>query len=390
MNRRQLVGPRIAVAILGGTVLVGGAKWWMASAEAGEKKKERVATQSSPIAITHDDQYVWSVNPDHNSVSVFKVDQDANLNVAEIEVGKEPWCVAITPDDAKAYVTNMASGTVSVISTFKQKVIDTIKVDTEPFGCALTPDGRQLYVANQSSGTVSVINTKNDKVVHTIDDVGVKPHGIGISADGDRVFVTEFLALKPEDDPRPSTQSEGADDGREGRVTVINGNNDHVIGVIRLTPLADVGPAFRSDGNTLQREPLTAVFDNVSGAFPNLLESITINGDFAYVPGTCSSPNGPFRFNVNVQSCLSTIDLKSKIEAFKTLNMNVGVNFEPVGKKLFNTNPFAVAFKRSGNEGFVALAATNRLLRVTLNDDGSPTINPPLNAQIQETSSVSS
>ena len=60
--------------------------------------------------------------------------------------------------------------------------------------------------------------------------------------------------------------------------------------------------------------------------------------------------------------------------------MNVGVNFEPVGKKLFNTNPFAVAFKRSTDEGFIALAATNRLLRVTLNDDGSPTINPPLNA----------
>jgi len=81
-----------------------------------------------------------------------------------------------------------------------------------------------------------------------------------------------------------------------------------------------------------------------------------------------------------VQSCLSTIDVERNLEAFATLNMNVGVNFEPVGKKLFNTNPFAVAFKRSSAEGFIALAATNRLLRVTLNDDGSPTINPPLNA----------
>ena len=47
--------------------------------------------------------------------------------------------------------------------------------------------------------------------------------------------------------------------------------------------------------------------------------------------------------------------------------MNDGVNFEPVGKKLFNTNPIAIAFKRSANEGFVALAATDRLLRVELN-----------------------
>src|SRR5262245_47170664 len=60
--------------------------------------------------------------------------------------------------------------------------------------------------------------------------------------------------------------------------------------------------------------------------------------------------------------------------------MNVGVNFEPVGKKLFNTNPFAVAFKQSADEGFIAVGATNRRLRVTLNDDRSPPINPPLNA----------
>ena len=131
--------------------------------------------------------------------------------------------MAITPDDEKAYVTNMASGTVSVISTFSRQVIDTIKVGTEPFGCAITPDGRELYVANQSSGTVSVINTRRDKVTETIENVGVKPHGIAISADGESVFVTQFLALKPDDDPRPLTQSEGADDGREGRVTVING-----------------------------------------------------------------------------------------------------------------------------------------------------------------------
>ena len=381
MKERRLLVRVVAATILAAPFLVSAAEWaGGGSASAAPKKQKALATRSSPIAITHDDEFVWSVNPDNDSVSVFRVASDANTKVAEITVGKEPWCVAITPDDEKAYVTNMASGTVSVISTFSKQVIDTIKVGTEPFGCAITPDGRDLYVANQSSGTVSVIDTRRDKVTDTIAGVGVKPHGIAITGDGKRVFVTQFLALKPDDDPRPLTESEGADDGREGRVTVINANNNHVVGTVRLTPLADVGAAFRSDGNTLKREPLTTVFDNVSGAFPNLLESITIKDDLAYVPGTCSSPNGPFRFNVNVQSCLSTIDIDANTEAFKTLNMNVGVNFEPVGKKLFNTNPFSVAFKQSADEGFIALAATNRLLRVTLNDDGSPTINPPLNA----------
>ncbi|PYM03509.1 MAG: hypothetical protein DMD82_16735 [Candidatus Rokuibacteriota bacterium] len=156
-----------------------------------------------------------------------------------------------------------------------------------------------------------------------------------------------------------------------------------MVATVILNPLANVGDAFRSAGNTLAREPLTGVFDNVVGAFPNLLEAITISGNIAYVPGTCSSPNGPFRFNVNVQSCLSAIDTVQDVEAFgpgTTLNMNVGVNFEPVGTKLFNTNPFALAFKRTAPEGFVAVAATDRLLRVTLDAAGRPTINPPANA----------
>ncbi len=374
MKKRKLWMQALALSILTVPFMLSTAEHWTALAADQSKP---LATRSSPIAITSDDRFVWSVNPDNDSVSVFRVTGDANVKIAEIGVGKEPWCVAITPDDNKVYVTNMASGTVSVINAHKKEVIDTIHVGTEPFGCALTPNGGKLYVANQSSDTVSVINTRRDRVVETIKGVGLKPHGIAITADGKKVFVTQFLALPPKDDPRPLTQTEGADDGREGRVTVINAHNDKVIDTVILKPIAHTG--FLSDGSTLAREPIQnpAVFDNVTGAFPNLLESLTIKGDIAYVPGTCSSPNGPFRFNVNVQSCLSTIDTGDHDEAFPTLNMNFGVQNEAVGIKLFNTNPFAVAFKQSADEGFVALAATNRLLRVTLNDDGSATINFP-------------
>ena len=153
MSKRRLAVRAVAATILGAPLLLVAAEWLSQSAAAEGKAQTPLATRSSPIAVTHDDDYVWSVNPDSDSVSVFKVKDDENSKVAETRVGKEPWCVAITPDDERAYVTNMASGTVSVISTFHKKVIDTIKVGTEPFGCALTPDGRRLYVANQSSDT---------------------------------------------------------------------------------------------------------------------------------------------------------------------------------------------------------------------------------------------
>ena len=59
------------------------------------------------------------VNRDNNSVSVIKVAGDINMKIAEIPVGKEPRCLAITPDDKKVFVTNMVDGTVSVIDAKK-------------------------------------------------------------------------------------------------------------------------------------------------------------------------------------------------------------------------------------------------------------------------------
>jgi YVTN family beta-propeller protein len=269
-----------------------------------------------------------------------------------------------------------------VIEAAAFRVMKTIDVGTEPFGCALTPDGKRLYVANQSSDTVSVIDTGTDVVVRTIEQVGPKPHALAITADGKKIYVTHFLAQVPGTGTHPLTQSEGADDGREGRVTVIDRDDNRPPRSIVLKPLVDVGAAFKSNGNTLARQPLSdpPAFDNPTGAFPNLLESIVIRGNIAYVPNTCSSPNGPFRFNVSVQGCLSAIDTVRDVEAFPTLNMNAGVNLEPVGKRLFSTNPVAIAFKHAAAEGFVALGATNRLLRVTVDEHGVPTINPPQNA----------
>ncbi len=73
-----------------------------------------VSTNSSPIALTSDDKFVWVVNPNvefiepvqNDSVTVHEVGGDKNQKVAEILVGDDPVCVALTPDNTKSYVTN--------------------------------------------------------------------------------------------------------------------------------------------------------------------------------------------------------------------------------------------------------------------------------------------
>jgi YVTN family beta-propeller protein len=334
-----------------------------------------LSTHSSPIAITSDDKFVWVVNRENDSVSVLKVQNDTNTKEKEITVGDEPRCVALTPDDAKVYVTNTVDGTVSVINANTRHVIKTIKVGTEPVGCALTPDGTRLYVANQSSDSVSVINTENDKVVYTTKDVGPKPRGIAITEDGKKVYVTQFLAqLRAGKSPADEAQ----DDAKEGRVTVISTKTNRVIDTVGLDPLTDVG--FASNGSTLKQVAFNAADPTTvipTIAYPNLLQGIALKGNRAYVPNTCQSPDGPFKFNVNVQSCLSVFNILNDQDSDQTINMNKGVNFENIGQKLFNTNPIDIAFERNGNEGWVALAATDRILRVQLAPDGTPTINAP-------------
>lgn len=337
-------------------------------------------SHSTPIALTANGAAVWSVNTDNNTVSVMDVANDRNRKVAEVAVGTEPRCVAITPDGRKAYVSNAVSGDVSVIDAGLYTVLKTIPVGAEPTGCALSFDGAKLYVANLSSGSVSVIDTAYDIVAKTIPDVGARPSAIALAEVGGKtkVYVTQFLAQLV-DDARSVEQKEGRDDGREGRVTVIDAATDTVARTIRLGAKPT---GFKSDGSTLDR----IVFDAANLAtkvdtlaFPNQLGSIIVRGNRAYLPNTASSPNGPTKFNVNVQAFVSVIDTEADAEATtESFNMNKGVQFEGVGQRLFPTNPSGIAFKHGGAfEGFVLSRATDRLVRLVLDAAGKPTINAP-------------
>jgi YVTN family beta-propeller protein len=348
-------------------------------------------THSSPIDITPNGSFVWMVNPDNNSVSIFDVRNDANVRLGLIPVGIEPQSVAIHPSGNKAYVTNMVSGTVSAFQinqiTGAAVPCKTIKVGTEPYGAAVTPNGAFLYVANASSNTVSVIDTNTvtnpdcspspfvNPVIKTI-AVDRDPRGIAITADNFNVYVTHFFPfLRPD----KTAYDEGRDDAKEGRVTLISTIFQSVQATIALNPMLDTG--FLADGSTLGRDPcqVTGCTNQrtVTGAYPNFMQSITIKGAKAYLPNTATSPNGPVRFNVNVQSFLSVFDTFLNKDLGQTINMHKGIGAENETTRLFITNPFAIAFKRFSDEGYVTAKAINQIIRVTLNSEGTPGINAP-------------
>jgi len=341
-------------------------------------------TSSQPLALTADDAFLVVANADNNTVSFFDVRGTRARRISTVPVQVEPNGVAFLPDGSKAYAANTVSGTVSVIPTnIRNGVVfrpsKHIRVGVEPYGLALTPNGKKLYVSNARSNSLSVIDTQTDQVIATIENVGFEPRGLAISNDGDdddndeSVYVTQFLSL-----PSSTFQVDGRDDSKIGVVTRVSTATDSVVGTVRLNPLLDTG--FKALGDALARIPPgnpadPANFKFTTGAYANQLNNLAIRGNFVYVPNTGSSPNGPFRFDVNTQSLLHRFDRTLNTDPGNTLNMHLAVKNQTNPQKRFITQPWAIAFKHLANEGYVVSAASNIVVKLVLSSvDGSATV----------------
>jgi YVTN family beta-propeller protein len=350
-------------------VIMAWISWPLGDTSAAQASRFIGPTSSQPVALNAEGSLLAVANPDNDSVTLFDVGNDENRRLAEVRVGDEPNGVTVLPDGTRAYAANTVSGTISVINTANRQVIANIAVGTEPYGLALTPNGRKLYVTNARANSVSVINTANNQVIATITNVGFEPRGIAITNDGDAddndetVYVTQFLSL-----PRVN-KLDGEDDSKVAFVTVLSTATDSAVGNVILNPITDTG--FKAAGDAINRvappaNPQPADFIFTTGAYPNQLNNIGIKGNFAYVPNTGASPNGPVRFNVNTQSLLHVINRATNGDAGRTINMHVAVRNQTNPSRLFITQPWAIAFKNRSDEGFVVSAASNIVVKIAV------------------------
>src|SRR5438034_3783951 len=74
----------LVVAALAGTTWLAGTTL-LEKPSQGAPDKDLFPTNSSPIAISHDDRFVWVVNPENDSVSVLEVGGDGNGVVFRVD-----------------------------------------------------------------------------------------------------------------------------------------------------------------------------------------------------------------------------------------------------------------------------------------------------------------
>jgi len=370
-----------------------------------------VAHRSSGVFVTQDDRLVLAVNPDQNTVSIFDAQYDQLPRVCEIPVGEDPRSVTALPTGTKAYVANAGSGTVSVIDLPGKRVVRTIGVGTEPRGLCATPNGTRVYVVNAISNTLTCIDATVDQVLWQgvlPSDRGSQPRSLAITDDHDsddldeKIYVPLFFAgLRA----GKTGLDEGQDDNRQGTVVVVATATNSIVNAVALSPIAATG--FRSNGSVLDlvgtsngtggtnapdpTNPPTVTFD--TGCFPNQLAAIALhptNGK-AYVVSTGASPNGPFGFNVNAQGMVSVFDTTTDQEVVGNasttvhrrapLNLNQGIPQDTTNQpRLFLTNPVDVVWNRDGSEAWIAIQNSDLLVRMTVDANGLPTIDAPVQA----------
>jgi YVTN family beta-propeller protein len=361
-----------------GAVLVVASLWQSGRLEAlVEVTRFAGPISAQPLALSGDGSFLAAVNPDNNSVSVFDLRGDKNKRLAMVPVQTEPNGVVLTPNGRRAFVANTVSGTVSVMDLnlpngFVGKPRKHITVGVEPYSLVLSPNATKLYVANARSNTISVISTTTETVVKTI-PVATEPRGLAMSNDEDGddadevLYVSHFLSFPV------AGKTDGSDDAKAGRVTTISTATDAVTSAVVVNPLVDSG--FKANGDALQRIAPGANFTFTTGAYPNQLNNVAIKGNFAYLPNTGASPNGPVRFDVNTQSLLAVINRGTGADAGRTINMHRAVAEQTAPDKLFITQPWAMAFKHLSDEGYVVSAASNVVVKVTVDPaTGAPTV----------------
>ncbi len=265
-------------------------------------------SRGSAVALSPDDTVAVMVNRDVGSITVFAVTYPADGSPPSLAkkkelslgAGSEPWQVVVAPDGVTAYVILRKDQKLVKISDLKGTPTEAgrVAVGSEPTGLALTPTGAKVWVANWVDGTVMGIDTATLTVTSTVDlnDALVKtgllgsvtarpalahPRSVAITNNLDAndadesILVTEYFAQRTAVEDPAGANADTAKAGLLYKIKV----SDKSVSTIQLGPVADLGFADHTGGK--------------AGCYPNQLQSVTINGAYAYVTSICASPKGP-------------------------------------------------------------------------------------------------
>src|SRR5206468_2085788 len=142
---------------------------------------------------------VYVTNEASGDVTVIDAATDGVL--ATIPVGKRPRGIQVSPDGTTVYVAlsgsplagpdvrkalvpgNKEADGIGIIDPLRNKLIRILPGGSDPEQLVVSRDGTRLYVANEDASLASVVDVASGKVIRAI-PVGDEPEGVALSPDG--------------------------------------------------------------------------------------------------------------------------------------------------------------------------------------------------------------
>lgn len=122
--------------------------------------------KSHLLVLNPNKTIAYVTNVDSGSISVIDLNIGTVIKIIPCGIGRKG--IAITPDGNEIWVTNTKESSITIINTITNKVISTLKSGKDPLKLEFSNDGKYCLVANAIDGTVSVFSQKLKKEVKTI------------------------------------------------------------------------------------------------------------------------------------------------------------------------------------------------------------------------------
>jgi len=101
--------------------------------------------------------------------------------------------VVVTPDERKAYITNLGTDTVTAIDLNSRVVVAQIRIGAGAEGIDMSPDGQFVFAAARNTNTLAKISVATDTVVATATTQSI-PIRVKLTPNSGLVLVTNALS----------------------------------------------------------------------------------------------------------------------------------------------------------------------------------------------------
>lgn len=131
------------------------------------EKQIQTKQKKSHLLVLHPKETIaYVTNIDSGSISVIDLNKNEVVKIIPCGIGRKG--IAITPDGSEMWVTNTKENTIHVINTINYKITNVLKSGNESIKLKFSVDGKNCLVVNATDGTVSVYNQQSKKQIKII------------------------------------------------------------------------------------------------------------------------------------------------------------------------------------------------------------------------------